>query len=55
MVISALSPREIMPMSGTPATSVMNLTQRVHWMHRVMKVFTVGPMFFSSTARLFSA
>lgn len=37
-----------------PATSVMKRTQRVHWMQRVMNVLTVGPMFFSSTARLFS-
>jgi hypothetical protein len=42
-------------MSGTPATSVMKRTQRVHWMQRVMTVLINGPMYFSSTARLLSA
>ena len=53
-VISASSPRLIMPSSGTPATSVAKRTQRVHWMQRVITVLMSGPMNFSSTARLFS-
>ena len=53
-MISASSPREIMPSSGAPATSAAKRTQRVHWMHRVITVLMSGPMNFSSTARLFS-
>jgi hypothetical protein len=30
-------------------------TQRVQWMQRVMTVLTIGPIYFSVTARLFSA
>ena len=53
-MISASSPREIMPISDTPAISVEKRTQRVHWMQRVIWVLMVGPRNFSSTARLFS-
>src|SRR5258707_362574 len=42
------------PSSGTPATSVMNRTQRVQWMQRFMMVLTRTPTYLSSTARLFS-
>ena len=38
-----------------PATSVVNRTQRVQWMQRFIEVLTRGPMYLSSTARLFSA
>ena len=48
------SPRPIAPSSGTPATSVTNRTQRVHWMQRFIEVLTSGPINLSSTARLFS-
>ena len=36
--------------TGTPATSLANRMHRVQWMHRVMIVFTSGPMSLSSTA-----
>ncbi len=49
------SPRPMAPISGSPATSEMKRMQRVHWMHRVITVLISGPMYFSSTARLFSA
>ena len=48
------SPRPVAPSSGTPATSAAKRTQRVQWMQRVMIVLTSGPMYLSSTARLFS-
>ena len=48
------SPRPMAPSSGTPATSVAKRMQRVHWMQRVMIVLTSGPIYLSSTARLFS-
>ena len=48
------SPRPIAPISSTPATSSAKRMQRVHWMHRVMIVLTIGPIYFSVTARLFS-
>ncbi len=32
----------------------MKRMQRVQWMQRFMKVLMSGPMYFSSTARLFS-
>jgi hypothetical protein len=49
------SPRKIAPISSTPDTSSANRMQRVHWIQRVMIVFTIGPMYFSVTARLFSS
>ena len=55
VVISMSSPRPMAPSSSTPATSVMNRTQRVQWMQRVMWVLMRGPRYFSSTARLFSS
>ena len=54
VVISASSPRPRRPNSDTPATSVVNRTHRVQWMQRVMIVLTSGPIYLSSTARLFS-
>ena len=48
------SPRPMAPSSSTPATSVMKRTHLVQWMQRFMKVLISGPMYFSSTARLFS-
>ncbi len=48
------SPRPVAPSSDTPATSVEKRMQRVQWMQRVMIVFTSGPIYLSSTARLFS-
>ncbi len=48
------SPRPMAPSSGTPATSVAKRMQRVQWMQRVITVFTKAPIYFSSTARLFS-
>ena len=48
------SPRPVAPSSGTPATSAVKRTQRVQWMQRFMIVLTSGPMYLSSTARLFS-
>ena len=50
-----LSPRLVAPISGTPATSLLNRMHRVQWMHRVMNVLTSGPRYLSFTARLFSA
>ena len=55
VVISASSPLEANPISSTPATSVINLTQRVHWIQRFIIVLTKGPIFLSSTALLFSS
>ena len=49
------SPRPVAPISGTPATSAEKRTQRVHWMQRFIEVLTSGPMYLSSTARLFSS
>jgi hypothetical protein len=37
-----------------PATSVVKRTQRVQWMHRFIEVLMSGPIYLSSTARLFS-
>ena len=37
-----------------PATSVVKRTHRVQWMQRFMIVLTSGPIYLSSTARLFS-
>ena len=48
------SPRYSAPISSTPATSSAKRTQRVHWMHRVITVLTIGPIYFSVTARLCS-
>ena len=48
------SPRPIAPSSGTPATSAEKRMHRVQWMQRFMIVLTSGPMYLSSTARLFS-
>ena len=48
------SPRPMAPISETPATSVVKRMQRVHWMHLFIEVLTSGPMYLSSTARLFS-
>ncbi len=48
------SPRPMAPRSGTPATSARKRTQRVQWMQRFIAVRTSGPIYFSSTARLFS-
>ncbi len=48
------SPRATAPSSGVPATSEQKRMQRVHWMQRVMIVFTIGPRYLSFTARLFS-
>ena len=42
------------PSSATPATSAAKRTQRVHWMQRFIEVLTSGPIYLSSTARLFS-
>ena len=42
------------PMSPVPATSEVKRTQRVQWMQRFIDVRTIGPMYLSSTARLFS-
>ena len=42
-------------MSPVPATSAVKRTQRVQWMQRFMEVLTSGPIYLSSTARLFSA
>src|SRR4051794_21418584 len=44
-----------MPISSMPATSDEKRMQRVHWMHRVIEVLMTGPMYLSSTARLFSS
>ena len=53
-MISASSPRPIRPSSAMPATSVVKRTQRVQWMQRFITVLTSGPIYLSSTARLFS-
>ena len=50
-MISLSSPRPVWPISGTPATSVMNRTQRVQEMQRVMQVATSGPRSRSIAAR----
>jgi hypothetical protein len=54
-MISACSPRPIMPSSMTPAISWPNLTQRVQWMQRVMSVAMSGPRFLLTTTRLSSS
>ncbi len=50
-MISLSSPRPVCPISGTPATSVMNRTQRVQEMQRVMRSPTSGPRSGSIAAR----
>ncbi|OMH79588.1 hypothetical protein AX774_g6989 [Zancudomyces culisetae] len=52
--ICILFPRPVVPNSGTPATSFANRTHLVHWIHRVIVIFTSGPISLSSTA-LFSS
>ena len=54
MMISACSPRPIMPSSMTPAISWPKRTQRVQWMQRVMSVEISGPRFLLTTTRLSS-
>src|SRR3979490_371291 len=49
------SPRPVAPISGTPQTSALKRTQRVHWMQRFIEVLTSAPIYLSSPARLFSA
>ena len=52
----ALQVRDIFPnKDGTPATSAEKRMQRVHWMHRFIEVLMTGPIYLSSTARLFSS
>ena len=51
-MISACSPRPIMPSSMTPAISWPKRTQRVQWMQRVMSVEISGPRFLLFTTRL---
>jgi hypothetical protein len=48
------SPRPIAPSSGRRRLRSVKRTQRVQWMQRFMIVLTSGPMYLSSTARLFS-
>ena len=55
VVISACSPRWIMPSSITPATSCPKRTQRVQWMQRVISSMpTSGPTSLCSTTRFSS-
>ncbi len=53
-MISACSPRPIMPSSMMPAISWPKRTQRVQWMQRVMSVEISGPRFLLTTTRFIS-
>ena len=55
VVISACSPRWIMPSSITPATSWPKRTQRVQWMQRVISSMPIsGPTSLWKTTRFSS-
>ena len=54
VMISACSPRPIMPSSITPAISWPKRTQRVQWMQRVISSVEIsGPRFLWNTTRFF--